>query len=138
MMNGLTLDLLAALLCGAMALVLFLIHAMTAKAHGRWITLPMYVRAGVGLTGMAFMIWSVNLITLGGQPSTVSGHMNLEGVVATSLMLYTLTTTAFWLGNVMRARRAELSHMALASADIYEFEAATPVPAELRRRQSRA
>lgn len=113
------LDFLASILCGLIAVVLFFLHSMTAKSHACWVTPPQYVRVGIAATGLAFMVRSVNALTLSHQAVDGRGHVNLEGLVPTMLILYSLVAGMFWLVKMRRDKQA--MEDVKAAADIYEF-----------------
>lgn len=92
-----TLDALASLLCGWLALCLFGLHVISSPKRQHWMTLPEYVRRGLLVTGVMFTWRSVNFATLGGHDME-AGHINVEGMMALIAITYTITAVAVWLG----------------------------------------
>lgn len=95
-MNPSSLDVLAAVMTGCVAVALFTIHVLTSAAHAKWVTLPGYVRAGLFPSGAMFMIRSVNLLNISPRAPDGPGHINLEGLILAAILLYTVLAVAYW------------------------------------------
>jgi len=92
------LDLIAALGCGWLALILFALHVVSSPSRRSWMTIPEYVRHGFAVTGCVFLVRAANFATL--QPEAL-GHANAEGLMVLLALVYTVTALAVW---VVRAR----------------------------------
>jgi hypothetical protein len=102
------LDLIAAAVCGWIALCIFGLHAFSDPKRRQWITLPEYVRWGLLVAGIPFTWRSVNFATQPGVEASPMGHINAEGLVAACALAYLVTTLMVW---------AWRSHMAAKARD---------------------
>lgn len=92
------LDLVAAAMCGWVAVCCFALQAFGHPRHERWMVIPAYVRWGMIATGAMFAVRSVNLWTLPPIETSAAGHVNREGVLALVALTYLLTALAVWSG----------------------------------------
>lgn len=90
-----SLDAVAAVLCGLVCLGCFTLHVVSSPARGHWLTLPEYVRFGFLVTGAMFLWRAVNFASLVRAPQPL-GHINAEGMMALIAMAYTITALAFY------------------------------------------
>jgi hypothetical protein len=97
-----SLDLIASLMSGCAAVLLFTLHSMTAKRHARWLDVPEYVRVGLAAFGLVLMVRSVNLLTLSGDPAATLGRINHEGVAATAALLYLIASVSWWVSRSIK------------------------------------
>lgn len=90
-----SLDLIAASLCGAIALFLFSLHVVSSPLRKAWVPLPEYVRGGFLLGGAMFMWRSVNFVSIAPEPMLIRGHINAEGILTTIVLAYIFGSCAF-------------------------------------------
>ena len=94
----LNLDLLAAGLCGMIAVCVFSLHVVSSPKRKAWITLPEYVRRGFLVVGLMFTWRSVNFLSIAPDPMIQPGHINAEGMMATFALAYMVGACAvcYW------------------------------------------
>lgn len=84
-------DHVAGVLCLLVALALFGLQIVTTPRNGVWLNLPLYVRAGLAVTGATMLYRGVNFLTLATDVMDgVRGHINAEGLIATTAFAYTM------------------------------------------------
>jgi len=95
-----SLDTLAGIMCGWLALCVFTLHIVSSPLRHNWMNIPGYVRFGFLVTGVLFTWRSANLFTLGLDPtSTRAGHVNEEGMFALLALTYLASALAYWVFN---------------------------------------
>lgn len=82
------LDLIAAFLCGLIALSCFTIYSTSGPDKRVWFNLPPFVRFGLVLVGMSVAIRSVNFLSLWHGDLGRAGHANWESVFAAAALAY--------------------------------------------------
>ncbi len=88
------LDHVGSLLCGFCALCVFRLHVITAPKREQWMTVPPYVRLGFLLMGGMFTWRAASFWT---NPSIELGHLNVEGVMASIALSYTMGALTVWI-----------------------------------------
>jgi len=92
-----SLDIAAGIMTGMFTMCMVCLFLLSSKNRHNWIPLPGYIRWGCLATGFAFMIRSVNFFSIEGD-ETVSGHINIWGVVAFIPLTYLGISVVWFLG----------------------------------------